>query len=51
MLVLGDVVGIGAALAAHATTHEPDPDLARATRGEPSGVPARTVDAVAAVAR
>ena len=51
MLVVGDVVGIGAALAAQAATPEPDPDLAEAARGGPSGIPARTVDAVAAVAR
>jgi uroporphyrin-III C-methyltransferase len=51
MLVVGDVVGIGAALAAHAATPEPDPDFAEAARGEPSAIPARTVDAVAAVAR
>jgi siroheme synthase len=51
MLVVGDVVGIGAALAAHAATPEPEPDLAEAARGEASGIAARTGDAVAAVAR
>ena len=51
MLVVGDVVGIGAALMAHAATPEPDSDLADAARDEPPGIPARIVDTVAAVAR
>ena len=51
MLVVGDVVAIGAAITAHAAAPEPDPDLAEAARGEPHGIPAQTVDAVAAVAR
>jgi uroporphyrin-III C-methyltransferase len=51
MLVVGDVVGIGAAITAHAAAPEPDPDLAEAARAEPHGIPPQTVDAVAAVAR
>ena len=51
MLVVGDVVGIGAAITAHAAAPEPDSDLAEAARGEPPAIPARTVDAVGAVAR
>jgi hypothetical protein len=51
MLVVGDVVGIGAAITAHAATPEPDSALADPARGEAHGIPARTVDAVAALAR
>ena len=51
MLVVGDVVAIGAAITAHAAAPEPDPDLAEGARGEPHGIPPQTVDAVAAVAR